>query len=308
MKLALRITASTLRGTREDVPRLANALLRQNANATFLFTLGPDRTGRVLFRPRLRRDAAPDLRAHYGSRSLLYGTLLLGPSIGLRCRKILRRVRDDGFACGVHGWDAVEWQHRIARADEVWTARQMHLAWGRYSELFGELPRVHGAAGWRMNRHALRLAQRAGLDYASDTRGRSPFLPVREGELIACPQLPTTLPTLDELMRQGLNPEAAVDELLALARKAPATGHVYSAADEREGARLLPLFERLLDGWQALGFGLTALRTLYGSLDRGHLPHCQLEGGTVPGRTSPVLLQGKAYLDGATDRVVLPER
>lgn len=308
MKLALRITASSLRGTRDGVPRLANALLRNGADGTFFFTLGPDRTGRMLFRSTLRRDAAPTLRERYGLRSLLYGTLLFGPSMSRRCKKILRRVRDDGFEIGTQGWDAVDWQHRVVRADEAWTARQMQLAWGRYSDVFGELPRVHGAAGWLMNRHALRLAQRTGLEYASDTRGRSPFLPVREGELIACPQLPTTLPTLDELMRQGSSAEAAVDQLLALTRDAPATGHVYSAAVEREGLQLLQLFERLLDGWRAQGYALTSLRTLYESLDRSRLPHCLLDYGAVPGRVAPVLLQGEAYLNGATERIVLPER
>jgi undecaprenyl phosphate-alpha-L-ara4FN deformylase len=51
-----------------------------------------------------------------------------------------------------------------------------------------------------MNRHALRLTQRLGFCYASDCRGNFPFIPVIDGELVHCPQLPTTLPTLDELL------------------------------------------------------------------------------------------------------------
>lgn len=308
MKLALRIGASTLRGTREGVPRLANALPRHGGSATFLFTVGPDHSGRVLFRPGMRRDTDARLLERYRLRELLYGVLLPGPSIGLRSRKIVRRVRDDGFEVGVHGWDAHVWQRRVVRADEEWTVGQMQLAWGRYSELFGERPRMHGAIGWQMNRHAYRLTQRAGLDYASDTRGRFPFLPVHEGELIACPQIPTTLPTLDELMRQGRSADEAVDELLTLTRDAPHTGHVYSAQAEREGMNLLPQFERLLEGWQAIGYELTSLRALYESLDRANLPHCVLDYGTVPGRITPVALQGKAYLDGAADQVVVPDR
>ena len=52
-----------------------------------------------------------------------------------------------------------------------------------------------------MNLHALRLTQALGFDYCSDGRGTHPYLPVvDDAELIRCPQLPTTLPTLDELI------------------------------------------------------------------------------------------------------------
>jgi undecaprenyl phosphate-alpha-L-ara4FN deformylase len=51
-----------------------------------------------------------------------------------------------------------------------------------------------------MNAHALRLTQRLGYRWASDCRGSHPFIPVWNAEIVACPQLPTTLPTLDELI------------------------------------------------------------------------------------------------------------
>ena len=54
MKLALKIDVDTFRGTREGVPRLIDLLQKHNAGATFLFSLGPDHTGRAItraFRP-----------------------------------------------------------------------------------------------------------------------------------------------------------------------------------------------------------------------------------------------------------------
>ena len=53
-RLALKIDVDTWRGTREGVPRLLEVLSRRGAQATFLFSLGPDRTGRAIrrvFRP-----------------------------------------------------------------------------------------------------------------------------------------------------------------------------------------------------------------------------------------------------------------
>ena len=297
MKLALKIDVSTFRGTREGVPRLANALQRHNAGATFLFSLGPDRTGRIITHPALRRASRTPLLAQYGLRTLLYGTLLPSPNIGVRSRKILRRVRDDGFEVGVRGWDHIAWQHGVLKGDEEWTARHMQLAFGRFNEIFGAMPRVHGAAGWRMNRHAYRLEQRMALAYASDTRGRFPFVPVQNGEIIACPQLPTTLPTFDELIGlDGVTANNVVDRLLELSRDPLPTGHVHTLRAEREGMTLLPQFERLLEGWQALGYELVSLRELYESLDRDQLPHCHVTFGEIANGSSAFALQSGPYL------------
>ena len=63
----------------------------------------------------------------------------------------------------------------------------MQRACERYTEIFREPPRTHGAAGWQMNVHALRLTQRLGFDYCSDGRGTHPHLPVWNAELDPLP-------------------------------------------------------------------------------------------------------------------------
>src|SRR5260221_420019 len=94
---------------------------------------------------------------HYGVRTLLYGTLLPGPDIGLKCKDILRSVREAGFEVGVHCWDHVRWQDFVADKDAAWTAHEMQLAVDRFASLFGEEPRTWGAAGWQTNVHAARF-------------------------------------------------------------------------------------------------------------------------------------------------------
>src|SRR4029079_6719786 len=86
-------------------------------------------------------------------------------------------------------------------------------------------------------------------------RGRSPHLPVWRGELIRCPQFPTTLPTLDELIGTGsMTEESAAAHVLERTREPPATGHVFTLHAELEGARLSNVFEQLLIGWKAQGY------------------------------------------------------
>src|SRR6188472_4706783 len=106
LKLALKIDVDTFRGTREGVPRLVEILQRHQAGATFLFSLGPDHTGRAIkraLRPGfMQKVGRTSVVEHYGIRTLLYGTLLPGPDIGRRCAQTLRRVRDAGFEVGIH--------------------------------------------------------------------------------------------------------------------------------------------------------------------------------------------------------------
>src|SRR5262249_15629618 len=162
-----------------------------------------------------------------------------------RCADAMRAVRDAGFETGIHTWDHVKWQDGVGGAGAEWTEREMRLARRRYEEIFGEAPRTHGAAGWQMNVHALRLTQRLGYDYCSDTRGTCPFIPVWRAEIVACPQLPTTLPTLDELIGvNGTTADNVADHVLALTKNAPAAGHVYTLHAELEGGKLAPAFER----------------------------------------------------------------
>ncbi|MBI4191479.1 MAG: 4-deoxy-4-formamido-L-arabinose-phosphoundecaprenol deformylase [Betaproteobacteria bacterium] len=304
MKLALKIDVDTYRGTRDGVPRLIEMLQRHGAGATFLFSLGPDHTGRAIkraFRPGfLTKVSRTSVLEHYGIVTLLYGTLLPGPDIGKLCADIMRSARDAAFEVGIHTWDHVRWQDHVATADAAWTAREIQLACERFEEIFGARARVHGAAGWQMNRHAYRLTQRLGFDYCSDTRGKCPFIPIHNAEIIACPQLPTTLPTLDELIgADGLTPENVADRVLQLTRQAPSTGHVYTLHAELEGMKLAPVFERLLAGWRAAGCELVSLHDYFASLEPGTLPRHVVTAAGIPGRSGTLALQGREFLADA---------
>ena len=105
----------------------------------------------------------------------------------------------------------------------------MRRACERFEAICGEPPRTHAAPSWRMSRHAFRLTQRLGFHYCSDTRGTGPFVPLCDAELIACPQIPTTLPTLEELLdRAGITSETVHRELLERSEHPAPAGHVFT--------------------------------------------------------------------------------
>lgn len=301
MRLALKIDVDTYRGTLEGVPRLVEMLQSAHAQATFLFSLGPDHTGRAIkrvFRPgflgKVRRTS---VTSHYGLKTLLYGTLLPGPDIGKRCGDILRSVRDAGFEVGVHCYDHVRWQDHALQAKDAWTETEMRKTIARFQDIFGFAPTVHGAAGWQMNRHALRLEQRLGFDYASDSRGSAPFIPVWDAEIVACPQLPTTLPTLDELIgADGISEANVADHLLHMTATPPPTGHVYTLHAELEGMKLAPVFTQLLTGWKNQGYDLVSLRDYFAALDCATLPHHEFIQDSIEGRSGTLACQGPPFL------------
>jgi undecaprenyl phosphate-alpha-L-ara4FN deformylase len=283
----------------------------QRAQATFLFSLGPDHTGRAIrrmFRPgffgKVQRTS---VLQHYGLTTLLYGTLLPGPDIGRRAADAMRSVRGAGHEIGVHCFDHVLWQDFVTRRDGAWARSQLRAAIERFIEVFGEPPRVHGAAGWQVTEAALVAEEEMGFLYASDTRGTGPFVPRLGARRSRCPQLPTTLPTLDELIgTEGLHAANVHERLLDLTDptsgdSAP-TAHVFTLHAELEGMRLAPVLQRLLAGWRAQGYELVSLRRLFDSLDPARLPVVRVESGTVQGRSGTLAVQGVGAGDWVTER------
>lgn len=293
--IALKIDVDTYRGTREGALRLAARLEQLDVRASFLFSMGPDHTGRAIkraFRPGfLGKVKRTSVLEHYGLRTLMYGVLLPGPHIARRCRAQLQDIAARGFEVGVHTWDHIRWQDGVARAGEGWTRRLLQLAHDEFLEVFGRAPWVHGAAGWQMNAYVPGLERQLGFRYASDTRGRAPFMPLTASGA-AVPQLPTTLPTFDELIgREDLNGADPVAHLLALTALTPGRDQVFTLHAELEGGKYLEDFTRLLREWRARGLQLTDLATYAATLDLPSLPRQRIVSGTVPGRSGTLALQ-----------------
>jgi undecaprenyl phosphate-alpha-L-ara4FN deformylase len=296
-RIALKIDVDTYRGTREGALRLAELLGRLGVKATFLFSLGPDHTGRAIKRAFRRgflgKVKRTSVLEHYGLKTLMYGVLLPGPHIGRRCAGEMRGIAERGFEVGVHTWDHVRWQDGVSGASEPWTRRELTRARDEFAEVFGRFPLVHGAAGWQMNAYVPQLQQELGFRYASDTRGTGPFLPQLAQGVGRVPQLPTTLPTLDELIgRPDLEGADPVDHLLRLTADGARRDQVFTLHAELEGGAYLGAFERLLRGWQGRGFELTDLGTYVAGLDLARLPQGRIVAGTVEGRSGALAVQG----------------
>jgi peptidoglycan/xylan/chitin deacetylase (PgdA/CDA1 family) len=206
----------------------------------------------------------------------------------------MRGVRDAGFEVGIHCYDHIRWQDHVATKGEEWTRREMTLAAERFMEIFGVTAHSHGAAGWQMNDHAFRMEEECQFAYCSDTRGTHPFLPFVAGKPGSCPQLPTTLPTLDELIGvNGITEENVVNEILSRSEQSGPHGHVYTLHAELEGIRFLPVFDALLSGWSERGYQMNSLEELSRGLDVSSLPVHSVISSEIEGRTGMLSVQGE---------------
>ncbi len=312
--MVLKIDVDTYRGTREGTMNLVSMLKAHQAQATFLFSLGPDHTGWALRRA-LRpgffsKVSRTSVVEHYGIKTLMYGTLLPGPDIGKDCAGEMRSVRDAGFECGIHTWDHVLWQDNVANRDGAWSTKMMRKAAARFTQVFGSAPRTHGAAGWQMNNAAFAEHDTAGYAYASDGRcvlnengtlanpADGPHRLSDGDQVLSHIQLPTTLPTLDELLGREIDGVTiGTGNIAAFLLKLTAGAtrdHVYTLHSELEGQKLAPIFEQLLAGWKAQGYQLASMADYHQKVQHQTMPVCPITWGELPGRSGQLIVQGAA--------------
>jgi len=247
--MGLRIDVDTLRGTRIGVPNLLGLLARHQIRATFFFSVGQDNMGRHLWRLIRPAFLAKMLRTRairlYGWDTLLRGTIFPGPVIGRRCPGPMRKAAEAGHEAGLHAWDHHCWQTRVERMDQYTVTREIQQGNDLLIDILGRSPSCEASPSWRVTPEALQALDRFPFRFHSDCRGHSIFRPVVEGRPLAHVQVPTTLPTYDEVIGLKCNPETYNDYLLGMIR--PDRLNVLTIHAEVEGIACLPLFREFLE-------------------------------------------------------------
>ena len=247
--VGLRIDVDTLRGTRTGVPNLIDLLALYHIRASFFFSVGPDNMGRHLWRLMRPAFLVKMLRTRaarlYGWDILVRGTLCSGPVIGKRCPGPIREAAGAGHEVGLHAWDHHQWQTRLERMDQHALTREIQQGYDLLTDIIGRRPDCFAAPAWRITADALQALDRFQFRFTSDCRGRSIFRPIVDGPRLSHVQVPTTLPTYDELIGLKCLPETYNKYLLEMIR--PDCLNVLTIHAEVEGISCLPLFHDFLD-------------------------------------------------------------
>ncbi len=276
-RLALKVDCDTFEGTQKGIPQLLRLFDKASIRATFFFTLGPDTSGRAVMRVFtrkgfLRKMLRSNAVALYGPKTMLYGTLLPAPMIGEKCSEVIRSVAAAGHEVGIHGWDHVRWHDRLDRMSEDQITRDVERAHGVFTQIFEKKAHAVAAPGWHVTPAYLQIQDAYRLLYASNTRGGSPCFLEADGVRFKTLEIPSTLPTWDEVLGtpEDQNEAAFIDYF----RKQIRQTEVHSIHTEVEGRAYSGRFERQLDAWQADGVQFVTLEEVANEVlaDRSRIP------------------------------------
>jgi peptidoglycan/xylan/chitin deacetylase (PgdA/CDA1 family) len=289
MEVALKIDVDTHQGLGEGMPRLQRTLERCGVTASVYIAMGPDNSGRAIIRvlrnpgflTKMRRTRALSM---YGLRTALSGTLLPARPIARAFPQVIRDLVAGGFEVGIHGYDHVRWQDRLDYLGAAGVASEIERARIVYEEIVGCAPASFAAPGWRTNDTASLALEALPLAYRSDTRGSVPYLPRVGDRALATPEIPTTLPTLDEVMgTDGFIAAGSVPRFyLNLMR--PDALNVHTIHAETEGMSQLEAFESLLQALKERGARFVQLREVAARINVNELPIKPIVRTTLPGR------------------------
>lgn len=296
IRLALKVDVDTDRGTREGVPNLVADCREFDAPACFLFSLGPDQTGRAItrvLRPGFfKKVSRTSVVQIYGVRTLLNGTLLPAPHIGRRNTATIRAVRDEGFEVGIHCFNHYRWQDYVQTMPLAEVREEFVAARAEFLRIFGGEAQTAGAPGWQSNARSREVYDEANLLYASDARGGAPFFPRIGGKVFKTLEIPSTLPTFDELMGRPEYPDhAIVAHYLALLREDQV--NVFTLHAEIEGMGRRGLFRDLLAACRERGVEFIRLDDYAKErlANRAAIPVRDQVLGEIDGRSGVVTMQ-----------------
>jgi peptidoglycan/xylan/chitin deacetylase (PgdA/CDA1 family) len=225
---------------------------------------------------------------------MFYGTLLPAPVIGQGASEILQAVAGAGHEVGLHGYDHVGWHDHLLTMSREEVSRELSRAQEMFRRNLGRPARSFAAPGWQCSAAHRAVLAGGGFLYSSDTRGYAPYFPRFGEEINPLLEIPTTLPTLDELLGfNGCNPEDFTELVLSRLQKS-LLPQVLTVHAEVEGGPLRGNFAGLLDRCREEGVEFFRLedwaRELLQKQDK--MPMAGVRQGRLPGRAGTVSCQG----------------
>jgi peptidoglycan/xylan/chitin deacetylase (PgdA/CDA1 family) len=292
--VAIKVDVDTYAGTRDGVPRLLEIMEAAGIKATFYFSMGPDNSGKAIrriftrkgFLKKMIRTGAPSA---YGLKTMLYGTLLPAPQIAASFPEVLKETAALGHETGVHCWDHVLWHDYLGKFSPERVEEQLGQGVKLFEEIMGTKPKTTAAPGWTVSANSLAFQDELGLDYCSDGRGSAPFYPVFAGKRYRTLQIPSTWPTLDEILGdRGITAENVNDFYLSQLQDGL---NVHTVHAEMEGGVMASSFVELIDRLKGKGCRFVTLAEAAAAC-RQTAPDAPLTMGEIPGRAGLVAIQG----------------
>jgi undecaprenyl phosphate-alpha-L-ara4FN deformylase len=247
MRITLSIMINTVSACGEPLTQILELLRSYEISATFFVSTGTDH-------------------------ALPWARRLGGRGEIRRQAESLLAINAAGHDVGMSSHDPQVWSNKAAHADASWVREQWRKGVSEWSELFGEQPQMHAAANYQLHPELFACEQDAGLKFASDTRGQTPFYPVMMGVESSVLQLPVTVASPEEMMRIKPNCLAHLhEELFDASLKLLPQGQHWRIVAGHDDLRLV---EKLIVMWRGTSkefISLTQIADFYAVDGEVHL-------------------------------------
>lgn len=270
--LALKIDVDTYDGMRCGVPNFLKLFRELGIKATFFIPFGPDESGKAVFRvfrkkgflKKMYRTNALKL---YSFKTMLRGTLLPAPMIGSSFPGLVKQILDEGHELGIHGYNHTYWHDHLLNMDENEVRAEFTRGISAYEKVVGKKPLAFAAPAWMCTPKSLKMLDAFEFSYASDSRGRTPFFPSMDGIEYKTLQIPSTLPTLDEILgHNDITQENAWFYLNRRMEEMLLPCHVHTIHTEVEGTAIFENFSKWLTELKGKNFRFIRLCDFAASL------------------------------------------
>lgn len=299
MQIALKVDVDTYEGMKIGVPNLLKLFQELGIKASFFVPFGPDESGKAIFRVFTKRGFLQKMfRSNalklYGLKTALRGTLLPAPKIGASFPEIARSIVDHGHELGIHGYNHVLWQDHLLGMAESKVKEQFDLGMAAFEKALAKKPQSFAAPAWLCSSASLKWIDELRFSYASDTRGLRPFFPRMNGTDFKTLQIPSTLPTSDELLGvDGLDASGLHDFLTKKMQASNLDVQVHTIHTETEGAALLEPFSNWIFNLKQSNFNFIRLADWADTLLKNpqSIPRNEIRLQELPGRAGKVACQ-----------------
>lgn len=185
-------------GDVDVLPETLDLLDDFGVKATFFVAMGPDRTGKNLFKYMKRPwDLGKARPSRFGFWSLMRG--LISPAYIEDCRDGLYEIKKRGHEVGLHGYDHYQW----IKTEGKEAGSLIEKGCALFENIFKTLPKSFASPGFTVNREILRKVD--DFDYSSDFIYKEPFYPKLNGEKFNTLQIPVSIKSIGEFDIDGLN-------------------------------------------------------------------------------------------------------
>lgn len=296
MNLGIKVDVDTYQGMKEGVPNLLKIFKKMGIKATFFIAMGPDNSGKAIkrifrkgFLNKMLRTKAP---TSYGIKTLLYGTLLTPPFIGKNFTDLFLEIKDSGHEVGIHGYDHVKWQDELDYMSYNEFNEEFKKAVDEYIRIFKTSPKSSAAPAWKCNEISFSVEDKNNLLYHSDTRGEYPYYLKLSSSTFKTLEIPSTLPTLDEIYGLGgFSENKIIPYYLSQLKKDRL--NVLTIHAEMEGRWKKELFEEFLKRVSELQCDFVTLEKIAKELidSKNSIPVCESSQMAILGRSGKVCCQ-----------------